>query len=104
MKIDTAWFVDIIKLSRFKSIRGLAIAMRLNQSSLSRMFSGLRQMRLAEAEEISRLLDQPLTEVLQRAGLNRLMVDDLVRALEFYGSGGLDKGERARRALKGWRA
>lgn len=61
-------------------------------------------MRLAEAEELSKLLEVPLPEILHRAGLKKLVIDDLVRALEFYGSGGKDDGERARRVLKGWRS
>lgn len=103
--VDHGWFMDRIKLSRYKSQRGLAKALKLNQANLSRLLTGVRPMRLQEAEDLSRLLDIPLTEVLSHSGLksNDLDTEDLIRALEYYGSGGSDAGKRARHVLSTWR-
>jgi len=74
-RFDRQYFADKIKASRFGSQRQLAPHLKqlngdsLDQSNVSRLLSGKRHMLLHEAQQLARLLDVPLTEVLEHAGL-----------------------------------
>lgn len=67
-QIDKDWFMEKLHDQK-KSLRGLARYMELDPSSVSRMLSGERRMRMEEAAEIARFLGAPVSEVLQHAGV-----------------------------------
>lgn len=67
-QIDKEWFMERLQ-SQDKSLRGLARFMELDPSSVSRMLSGERRMRMEEAAEIARFLGAPVHEVLSHAGV-----------------------------------
>lgn len=68
MEIKTEWFRDRLADKRM-SQRGLARAMGLDAAAVSLMLRGKREMKLAEAAEIARLLGVPAEEVLANAGV-----------------------------------
>lgn len=68
-QIDTKWFKDRLadcKLSQ----RGLARAMGLDPAAVSLTLRGKREMKIAEAAQIARLLGVPADEVMQHAGVS----------------------------------
>lgn len=73
--IDKAWFTAAIERSKYGSQRRLAPFLKnrngvpVTQSNFSRMLSGERAMLLHEAQQLAKLLDVPLTEVLVHAGV-----------------------------------
>jgi len=67
-QIDKEWFMEKLHDQK-KSLRGLARYMEMDPSSLSRMLSGERRMRMEEAAAIARFLGAPVSEVLQHAGV-----------------------------------
>lgn len=75
MKVDTAWFNAIIAKSPYGSQRRLARKIMgrhgkaLDASALSLMLRGKRQMQIDEARQLADLLDVPLVEVIQHAGI-----------------------------------
>jgi hypothetical protein len=75
VKIDTAWFADRIRESRYGSQRALAPHMKnrlgapLDAGALSLLLQGKRSMTLAEIEQLVTLLEVPMVEALSRAGL-----------------------------------
>ncbi len=72
--IDTAWFKDQATRA-FGSIRKMAPRIigrngcPLDPATLVRAFNGQREFTLAEIEQIARLLDVPVLEVIRRAGV-----------------------------------
>jgi hypothetical protein len=70
MQIDKDWFTKVIEESPFKSQRQLALKMKADPSSISRMFAGERLMKLEEARVLAELLTVPLIDVLRHAGIH----------------------------------
>lgn len=66
--IDKDWFVAQLKQKR-RSIRGLARHLDVNVSAMSRMLSGMRRMKIEEANLIASFLGAPVEEVLRHAGV-----------------------------------
>jgi len=67
--VNTRWFKDRLadcKLSQ----RGLARAMGLDPAAVSLTLRGKREMKIAEAVQIARLLGVPADEVMQHAGVS----------------------------------
>lgn len=77
-QIDTKWFIKTISNSECRSIRGLARAMTgrngklMDQAQLTRSLYGEREWRLEEIEQIAKILDVSVIEVLKRVGLTGL--------------------------------
>lgn len=73
-EVDTEWFNEMIAQSAYKSQRALAKAMRtdsgkpLEPSALSLMLRGEREIKKHEYQQLAKLLDVPLVEVLKRCG------------------------------------
>lgn len=73
--IDTRWFTRKISASPFRSQRRLARMMRgrrgrpLDPAALSLALRGKRDIRLAEVDQLAKLLRVPVADVLQRCGL-----------------------------------
>lgn len=72
-RIDTQWFRERIRSSRYRSLRSLAKVMSgrnkdLNISSLSLMLRGKRLMLARTVADLANLLDIPVAEILRRAG------------------------------------
>ncbi len=67
-RIDTQWFVDTLA-SRRMSQRGLARHLGCDPSSVHRLLTGKRPMRLDEAEQLAALLGKTVSEVLDHAGI-----------------------------------
>ncbi len=75
MSIDTRWFKEKIKASRYRTLRGVARRMQgrngpMEMSSLFHMLKGTRQMKLVEARQLADLLEIPLIDVIRRAGVH----------------------------------
>ncbi len=68
MAVDTRWFRDRIA-DKQMSQRGLARALGIDAAAVSLMLRGKREMKLAEAAEIARLLGVPAQDVLEHAGV-----------------------------------
>lgn len=68
MPVDTKWFRDRIADQRM-SQRGLARQLGLDAAAVSLMLRGKREMKIAEAAAIARLLGVPADEVMQHAGV-----------------------------------
>lgn len=66
--INTQWFVDSLNDKRM-SQRGLAKLLGCDPSSVHRLLTGKRPMRLDEAEQLSTLLGKTVGEVLGHAGV-----------------------------------
>jgi transcriptional regulator with XRE-family HTH domain len=67
-QVDTRWFRDRLadcKLSQ----RGLARAMGLDPAAVSLTLRGKREMKIAEAAQIARLLGVPADDVMEHAGV-----------------------------------
>jgi hypothetical protein len=75
VKIETGWFHELIRMSPYGSIRGLAPRLRNRQGkpmdpgTLSLMLRGKRAMQLEDARQIADVLGVSLGEVLRHAGL-----------------------------------
>lgn len=68
MPIDTKWFTDRLADQRM-SQRGLARALGLDPAAVSLTLRGKREMKIAEAAAIARLLGVPADEVMEHAGV-----------------------------------
>ena len=68
MAIDTKWFKDRLADQRM-SQRGLARSLGLDPAAVSLALRGKREMKIAEAAAIARLLGVPADEVMERAGV-----------------------------------
>lgn len=68
MAVDTKWFRDRIADQRM-SQRGLARQLGLDAAAVSLMLRGKREMKIAEAAAIARLLGVPADEVMAHAGV-----------------------------------
>jgi len=68
MEIQTKWFRDRLA-DRQMSQRALARAMGLDAAAMSLMLRGKREMKMAEAAEIARLLGVPAEDVMANAGV-----------------------------------
>ncbi|CAB4121878.1 HTH_XRE domain containing protein [uncultured Caudovirales phage] len=68
MPVDTKWFRDRLD-DRRMSQRGLARQLGLDAAAVSLMFRGKREMKIAEAAAIARLLGVPADEVMEHAGV-----------------------------------
>ena len=66
--VNKDWFVDRLR-SEKKSLRGLSRHLEIDASAVSRMFSGKRDFRMDEIEDIARFLNAPVAEILRHAGL-----------------------------------
>ena len=66
--IDKQWFVERIAARR-GSMRGLARHMEVDPSQVSRVFSGVRRMQIADATAIAAYIGVTPAEVLAHAGL-----------------------------------
>lgn len=79
-KVDTDWFMERIRESRWGSQMQLAPEITdrrgnpLDQPELSRMLRGQREMQMSEAAQLSKLLGVPLAEIFRRVGIP---VDDV---------------------------
>jgi hypothetical protein len=97
---DAAWFAACITASSHGSLRGIASRMTsrrgspLNASALWRMLRGERTMTITEARQLADLLEQPLDEVIRRAGIDMQTDGSDVEAR-------LRQAQRAIRALLG---
>lgn len=69
MPVDTQWFRDRLADQRM-SQRGLARSLGLDPAAVSLMLRGKREMRIAEAAAIARLLGVPADEVMANAGVS----------------------------------
>lgn len=69
-KVNTSWFKQRL-VDRGVSMRGLAKKMspQLDVAAVSLMLRGVRKMQLQEAEQVSKLLNVPLSDVLKNAGI-----------------------------------
>ena len=67
--INYNWFKGVLA-DRRMSQRRLAAAMHLDPSTINLMLRGQRRMQMSEAAEIARLLETPLEDVLQNAGID----------------------------------
>lgn len=67
--VDQTWFTERLE-HRQLSQRRLAKLMGLDPAAVSLMFRGKRKIALEEASQLAVLLDVPVTEVLERAGLH----------------------------------
>ncbi len=91
-RIDKAWFIAAIERSRFGSQRQLAPHLKnrngipITTSNFCRMLSGERAMLLHEAQQLAKLLEQPLAEVLAHAGVKMngraMSPDEFARRLQ----------------------
>jgi transcriptional regulator with XRE-family HTH domain len=68
MPIDTRWFRDRLADQRM-SQRGLARQLGLDAAAVSLMLRGKREMKIAEAAQIARLLGVPADDVMTHAGV-----------------------------------
>ena len=68
MPVNTKWFQDRLADQRM-SQRGLARAMGLDPAAISLTLRGKREMKIAEAAAIARLLGVPADEVMEQAGV-----------------------------------
>ena len=68
MAINTDWFKGLMADRRI-SQRELAKRLGVDHSALSLAFRGKRQMRMAEAADLARLLGVPVAEVMENAGI-----------------------------------
>jgi len=68
MSVDTKWFRDRLA-ERQMSQRGLARLLGMDAAAVSLLLRGRRNMRIAEAAEIARLLGVPAEEVMAHAGV-----------------------------------
>lgn len=68
MPVNTKWFRDRIADQRM-SQRGLARLLGLDAAAVSLMLRGKREMKIAEAAAIARLLGVPADEVMAQAGV-----------------------------------
>jgi transcriptional regulator with XRE-family HTH domain len=68
-KVNYHWFKSVLS-DRQLSQRQLAAMLHLDPSAVNYMLRGRRGMRLAEANELAKILEVPLEEVLQNAGIN----------------------------------
>ncbi|SMF02702.1 Helix-turn-helix [Tistlia consotensis] len=67
--VQSAWFLR--RLSEIgETQRALARFLEADPSTVSKMLSGVRRIRLEEAEQLSRFLRVPLLEVLEHAGVS----------------------------------
>lgn len=75
MKIDTAWFRELIRISPFRSQKNIAAQIKgksgkpLAPEAITLMLQGKRVMQIEEAKQIADLLKVPLAEVLAHAGI-----------------------------------
>lgn len=67
-RIDGRWFTSTLRDRRI-SQRQLAKLMGVDPASIHRLFTGKRPMRLDEATALSKLLDKPVGEILDHAGV-----------------------------------
>lgn len=67
-KVDTKWFLDAIA-DRGLSQRGVAGIIGMDRGSFNRLLKGQRNLRLEEADIISRTLGAPVDVVLRKFGL-----------------------------------
>lgn len=67
-RIDGRWFTSTLRDRRI-SQRGLAKLMGVDPASIHRLLTGKRPMRLDEATALSKLLDKPVSEILDHAGI-----------------------------------
>jgi predicted transcriptional regulator len=68
MSVDTKWFRDRLADQRL-SQRGLARQLGLDSAAVSLMLRGKREMKIAEAAAIARLIGVPADEVMRHAGV-----------------------------------
>lgn len=68
MPVDTQWFRDRLADQRM-SQRGLARNLGLDPAAVSLTLRGKREMKIAEAAQIARLLGVPADEVMRHAGV-----------------------------------
>lgn len=68
MSVDTKWFRDRLTDQRM-SQRGLARQLGLDPAAISLTLRGKREMKIAEAAAIARLLGVPADEVMRHAGV-----------------------------------
>ncbi|WP_321338218.1 helix-turn-helix transcriptional regulator [Breoghania sp.] len=66
--VDKQWFMNRLADNKL-SLRGLARALEMDPSALSRIFSGQRKMQLEEAKEIASFLRVSVSEVMSHAGV-----------------------------------
>ena len=69
MSVDTNWFRNKLADQRM-SQRGLAKALGVDPAAVSLTLRGRREMKIAEAAAIARLLGVPADEVMERAGVH----------------------------------
>lgn len=67
--IDTAWFHEKLR-DKGMSLSELARLLGVDKGTLSLRFSGKRHIRAAFAADLARVLGQPYTEVMKRAGVD----------------------------------
>lgn len=67
MPVDTKWFKDRLA-DQGMSQRGLARTLGIDPAAISLALRGKREMKIAEAAAIARLLGVPADEVMERAG------------------------------------
>lgn len=69
MSIDTEWFQQRIRESRYPTLRALAPHLGMHFSSLSLALAGRRRFRPDELADLAKALSLPLQDVLERAGI-----------------------------------
>ena len=70
----------------------------IDHSALSRMIHGKRQITIFEAEQLARLLEVPLNDVLFHAGIKTQAPQFLIDTLKYYAA--KPDGARAKKALE----
>jgi transcriptional regulator with XRE-family HTH domain len=70
--VNKQFFLALIASSPYGSQRQFAFAMGIDPGGFSRLLTGERKMQLDEAQQIAKLLDTPLSEVLAQAGVEGL--------------------------------
>lgn len=68
MSVDTIWFKNLLADKRM-SQRGLAKQLNIDPAAVSLTLRGKREMKIAEAAAIARLLGVPADEVMEHAGV-----------------------------------